>query len=108
VGADQRRWLMERQPMGVGVHGKKGGPMSTKPIADRKPSRPKNYVVANYWLDFYCADHCTLCGNSGFIDTTGICTPAGLHVGRVNFCICPNGQLYRAGSAVSPSAKVAQ
>lgn len=71
----------------------------------RQRSRPKHYVVTNYWLDFYCADHCTLCGNWGWIDTRGTRTPAGVEVGRVNYCICPNGQALRAGGAELPNAK---
>jgi hypothetical protein len=72
----------------------------------RQRSRPKHYVVTNYWLDYYCADHCTLCGNHGWIDTTGMRTPAGVHVGRVNYCICPNGQALRAGGAELPNSAV--
>lgn len=56
---------------------------------------PKNKGVTRYWLAFYCEDHCTLCGNTGTIDTTGTITPAGVLVGRVNYCICPNGQTMR-------------
>lgn len=49
--------------------------------------RPKHYIVTQYWLEYYCADHCTLCGNKGIIDTTGTKTPMGEEVGRKNFCI---------------------
>ncbi len=59
--------------------------------------RAKHYIVTNYWHEFYCTDHCTLCGNHGVIDTTGTRTPAGKLVGRKNFCICPNGQWLRKG-----------
>jgi hypothetical protein len=58
--------------------------------------RPKHYVVTNYWLQYYANEHCTLCGNSGVIDTTGVTTGVGLLVGRKNFCICPNGQALRS------------
>ena len=68
-------------------------------ISERDKLRLKHDVVTNYWLDFYCADHCTLCGNWGWIDTRGVRTPAGVQVGRVNYCICPNGQALRAGGA---------
>ncbi len=58
--------------------------------------KAKNEHVTNYWLKFYMDNLCTLCGNSGVIDTTGRATSAaGVHVGRKNFCICPNGQAYR-------------
>lgn len=55
----------------------------------------KNAVVTDYWLTYYASDHCTLCGNTGVIDTRGVCTPAGVPVGRCNWCICPNGQAMR-------------
>jgi hypothetical protein len=55
-----------------------------------------NEVVTNYWVDHYVNQgHCSLCGNTGVIDTTGTMTPAGVNVGRRNFCICPNGQALR-------------
>jgi hypothetical protein len=57
--------------------------------------RAKHYIVTNYWLEFYCDQHCTLCGNRGWIDTRGVKTPAGFSVGRMNYCICPNGQALR-------------
>lgn len=47
-------------------------------------------MVTKYWLDHYCTEHCTLCGNSGIIDTRAVTTPAGISV-----CICPNGQAMR-------------
>ncbi len=62
----------------------------------RKKIRPRHYIVTKYWLDYYCTEHCTLCGNRGIIDTRGTSTPAGLVVGRINYCICPNGQIMRA------------
>ncbi len=52
-------------------------------------------VITKYWLEHYATEHCTLCGNHGKIDTTGLKTPAGHEVGRVNYCICPNGQALR-------------
>ena len=69
----------------------------------RPLTRPKHYLVTNYWLDYYCDSHCTLCGNHGFIDTRGVRTPAGKVVGRINYCICPNGQIYRANGVVPPN-----
>lgn len=58
--------------------------------------RPKHYIITEYWLEYYVNnDHCSLCGNSGVIDTTGIKTNAGVSVGRKNWCICPNGQAHR-------------
>lgn len=52
-------------------------------------------AVTEYWLEFYATGHCTLCGNRGVIDSRGVTTPAGLPVGRLNWCICPNGMAYR-------------
>ena len=53
-------------------------------------------AVEEYWMKYYVNDGlCSLCGNTGIIDTTGVCTPAGVEVGRKNFCICPNGQARR-------------
>lgn len=51
--------------------------------------------ITDYWLEHYCSDHCTLCGNSGVIDSRGTTTAGGVHVGRLNWCICPNGQAKR-------------
>lgn len=55
----------------------------------------RNEIVTRYWLDHYTDKHCTLCGNRGVIDTRGTKTPAGFEVGRLNYCICPNGQIMR-------------
>ena len=52
-------------------------------------------IVSAYWYRFYMTAHCTLCGNHGVIDSTGVCTPAGVPVGRRNYCICPNGLAMR-------------
>jgi hypothetical protein len=61
----------------------------------KKKIRARHYIVTNYWLEYYCSDHCTLCGNSGVIDTRGVQTAAGVPVGRLNYCIYPNGQVRR-------------
>ena len=65
-----------------------------------------NEAITEYWLQHYATEHCTLCGNSGVIDTTGVCTAAGLAVGRRNPCICPNGQSVREHGAVVGVAHV--
>lgn len=58
--------------------------------------KAKNKTVVDYWAHFYLERHlCSLCGNSGIVDTTGVKTAAGVVVGRRNFCICPNGQAIR-------------
>jgi hypothetical protein len=59
------------------------------------PISKENKAVTNYWLEHYAESHCTLCGNSGIVDTTGVKTAAGVSVGRKNYCICPNGQVRR-------------
>ena len=59
------------------------------------PIRAVHYIITRYWLQYYATSHCTLCGNHGVIDTTGVKTPAGYPVGRKNYCICPNGQVMR-------------
>lgn len=68
-----------------------------------KLNSKKSEIVTAYWLKHYMTDHCTLCGNHGWIDTRGTRTPAGKDVGRVNYCICPNGQQLRAIGAKLPS-----
>jgi len=54
-----------------------------------------NQIVIDYAMENYVTDHCTLCGNHGVIDSRGTRTSAGKHVGRLNYCICPNGQTLR-------------
>lgn len=56
---------------------------------------PFSDAITNYWHKHYATDHCTLCGNRGVIDSRGVATPAGLVVGRLNWCLCPNGQALR-------------
>ena len=61
--------------------------------------RAKHYVLSDYWSEYYVEhNHCSLCGNSGRIDTRGVKTAVGISVGRVNYCICPNGQALRKDS----------
>ena len=60
-----------------------------------KPIRKKHYLITRYWSNYYALDACTLCGNRGIIDTRGVKTAGGREVGRLNYCICPNGQTLR-------------
>lgn len=54
----------------------------------------------DYWLKHYVnKGACSLCGNTGKVDTREARTHVGLQVGRVNFCFCPNGQAYRKNSS---------
>ena len=63
--------------------------------------RPVHHIITNYWLAYYSTEHCTLCGNKGIIDTTGVTTYMGLPVGRRNYCICSNGQhMRKEGTAI--------
>lgn len=56
--------------------------------------------LEDFWLEHYCDNHCTICGNRGVIDSRSTAiTPAGYKVGRLNFCICPNGQSLRKQNA---------
>lgn len=60
--------------------------------------KAKSKKVTDYWLEFYIDEDfrlCSLCGNYGFVDTSGTVSPAGVECGRVNYCICPNGQVMR-------------
>ena len=59
-----------------------------------------------FWLEYNAVTPdspygvCSLCGNSGIVDTTGVRSPRGHEVGRRNFCVCPNG---RKSKELSPS-----
>jgi len=63
-------------------------------------------VITDYWFEHYISQgpvgHCSLCGNTGTIDTRTARTPAGVLVGRLNWCICPNGQLMRHANGGNP------
>lgn len=61
---------------------------------------PTDAQLSNLWLEEYADAHCTLCGNSGAIDTRGVTTAAGKEVGRLNYCICPNGRAMKAGGVL--------
>lgn len=54
-------------------------------------------ILRDYWQKHYHNDGCglcSLCGNTGIIDTTESATsPRGIKgMGRKNYCICPNGR----------------
>jgi hypothetical protein len=57
----------------------------------------ENEAVIQYWLAHYISPSgfCSLCANSGIVDTRGIVTASGVPTGQRNFCICPNGQAKR-------------
>lgn len=61
--------------------------------------------ITDYWYTHY-VNHkvglCSLCGNSGRIDTRSTAiSAAGVPAGKINYCICPNGQTIRP----SPKSK---
>jgi len=70
---------------------------------EKKRRRKPTKAVVDYWIEHYLGGRlglCTLCGNSGVIDTRGrAISPAGQHSGKLNFCICPNGQTMRLSGA---------
>jgi len=60
----------------------------------------KNRILDRYWFAHYVSDTplglCTLCGNTGIINTTYVRSPAGVFPGRHSeYCICPNGRTMR-------------
>lgn len=70
--------------------------------------------IGEYWFENYInldvADHglCSLCGNRGIVDTRGrAISPRGLDAGRLNYCICPNGQALRIHEAPLVPAETA-
>lgn len=65
---------------------------------DEDEEEKEKRAITGYFFEHYAnALHsmCSLCGQSGIIDTCGLRTPAGLEVGCLNYCICPNGQRMR-------------
>jgi hypothetical protein len=64
------------------------------------PQADLECLLAAYIVKLYLADgHCTLCGNRGIVDTRGVTTPAGVPVGRLNYCLCLNGVALRSEQA---------
>jgi len=61
-------------------------------------------IIDRYWLKHYVSSPplglCTLCGNTGVIDTRNVRSPAGVFPGKHSeYCICPNGRCMRKGAA---------
>ena len=53
-----------------------------------------NFLV-KLWLDEFRSPDgqlCGLCGNSGWLDTRGVRSAAGVPCGILRPCICPNGR----------------
>lgn len=59
--------------------------------------RGEDKVITDYWIEHYTnLGLCSLCGNSGIVDTRKTAkSAAGVVSGRLNWCICPNGQIMR-------------
>lgn len=77
----RQRWLSQR-PKGSDA-------IRARPLEQPRVA-PAGVEITNYWICFYRDDDgCTICGNAGVIDTR--------HVkgARVNWCICPQGQVLR-------------
>lgn len=55
--------------------------------------------VSDLWLEFMVGGMCSLCGQSGIIDTRGIRTPAKFECGGLHYCICPNGRALKKHGA---------
>ena len=79
--------------------------MKRETVAERESSFQQ--VLRDYWLKYVAGLHCTICGNCGIIDSRGVTTAAWVEVGRLNWCICPNGQTMRikTGQAVPTEAQ---
>ena len=68
-----------------------------------------NQRVTEYWHRYYvsqdgCGHTCSLCANTGVIDTRGLKFRKKEVVGRLNFCICPNGQALRKSEKIPSRA----
>lgn len=71
--------------------------------------RPVNAdAITDYWLHFYAVRVCTLCGGHGWIDSRGVKATKAGETGRLNYCICPNGQGLRSIGANIPISDQAE
>jgi hypothetical protein len=59
-------------------------------------------IVSAYWEQFYLSSDCIcmLCGGCGEVETIAT-NRDGLLMEYKNYCICPNGQVLREGTACS-------
>lgn len=67
-----------------------------------RPAEPEGATPtpdAELWMEFLVRQMCSLCGQSGIIDTRGIKTPANFECGGLHYCICPNGRALKAKNA---------
>lgn len=72
---------------------------SASDVVARALTEARREAITDYWAAHYLNDQvglCSLCGNSGYLHTTYTAvSAAGVNAGRVNFCLCPNGQALR-------------
>jgi hypothetical protein len=75
-------------------------------VSNADIERLKDKVIQDYFYEHYDNTDvtpyglCSLCGNMGVIDTRGrAISGAGIDAGRLNYCICPNGDAGRNGIA---------
>jgi hypothetical protein len=93
----------DKSPDSVEINGTKDFPLASlqvpalvtdvmrwKPVM-RKP------LHGEYWLPKSESGFCFIPSSRswGIIDSRGVTTPAGVEVGRLNYCICPNGRSLR-------------
>lgn len=67
-----------------------------------------NGRVSDFWIKHYLHPIygcCVVCGNSGVLDSRGAKTAAGVEVGTVTYCFCPNGQALRKGRGILESRR---
>lgn len=66
--------------------------------ANKQSNHKVNLRVVDYWINHYIGDGgCVLCGSHGVIDTrmTAKSARRGVLIGRLDYCLCPNGQTLR-------------
>ena len=72
-----------------------------KELSNADIERLQEKVIDDYFWKHYENNDvpfglCSLCGNSGVIDTRGTAVSgAGVDAGRLNYCLCPNGRAMR-------------
>lgn len=77
--------------------------MGRKQVSNEDIERLQGKVLDDYFWKYYENNElhlCSLCGNSGVIDTRKSAISYGdVNVGRLNYCICPNGRGMRESGA---------
>ena len=79
--------------------------MKRQELSNADIVRIQEKVIDDYFWKYYENNDvpfglCSLCGNSGVIDTRGTAVSgAGVDAGRLNYCICMNGRAMREENA---------